>query len=125
MADELPGHYPDTVTATSGGLTTGLIGQFAMYVAVTSASASNFATLPYVPGYIGQVIQGYVGANGFKLTTAVGSAQTINTVTTAGAVAGAAIPANSRWTATNTNGTNWIVQSVTNAGAAGSTIVPA
>ena len=125
MASEIPGHYPQLATATSGGLTTGLLNDDVNYVVVTSASANNFVTLPLASGYVGQVIRGSVGANGFKLTTPLGSATTINTVAVAGAIAGAAIPANSEWTAIRYSNTNWIVSSRTSAGAAGATIVPA
>jgi len=125
MASEIPGHYPQLATATSGGLTTGLINDDANFVVVTSASANNFCTLPSSVGYTGQVIRGTIAANGFKLCTLLGSGQSINTVNTAGAVAGAAIPANSEWTAIRFSPTNWIVSSRTSAGASGSTIVPA
>lgn len=120
MAEEIPGHYPQVITAVA---TTGTqINEDANYVVVTSASANNFGVLP--AGYTGMEIRGYVGANGFKLKTITGSATNINTVDTT-TTAGAAIPATSEFLAVKNSTTNWIVSSRTQAGAAGATITPA
>jgi hypothetical protein len=123
MATEIPGHYQTLATATAAGLTTGLINDDANFVTVTSASANNFITLP--AGYIGQFLRFYVGANGCKVRTIGGSANTINTVDASGGTVGASVPANSEFSCHKVTATNWIMSSRTNAGAAGATITPA
>lgn len=70
-----------TATATSDGLTTGLIADGTTFVTVTSSSATNAVTLPaIVAGTVGQSIDIYVGANGYELLTPASSNNTINTV---------------------------------------------
>jgi len=84
---------PDAVTATSDGLTTGLVPFDAFYVDVTSASANNIVTLPStadIPN--GWSCKGYVGANGCEIRTVAASNSTINGVDADGTQE-AAIPA--------------------------------
>lgn len=70
-----------TATTTADGLTTGLIADGTTFVTVTSASATNAATLPAITAAtVGQQIDIYVGANGFELLTPAASNNTINTV---------------------------------------------
>lgn len=70
-----------TATATTDGLTTGLIADGSTFVTVTSDSATKFVTLPaIVAGTVGQTIDIYVGANGYELVTPASSNNTINTV---------------------------------------------
>jgi hypothetical protein len=69
------------VTTTADGLTTGLIPVGTTFASVTSASATNAATLPAITAAsIGQTIDIQVGANGFELLTPASSNNTINTV---------------------------------------------
>ena len=85
------------VTATSDGLTTGLISEDADrgFVLVTSASANNIVTLPSAdkirPGWMTNF---YVGANGCEVRTDAASGETINGVDSDGTNE-AAIPATS------------------------------
>lgn len=68
-------------TSTADGLTTGLVLPGETFVAVTSAAATNFITLPACAAAgVGQTIDLYVGANGFELVTPDASGDTINTV---------------------------------------------
>jgi len=63
-------------TATTDGLTTGIIADTATHVTVTSSSANNIVTLPTpTPGRM-LVID--VGANGFKLQSSAPSTVAIN-----------------------------------------------
>lgn len=113
-----------TATATSDGLTTGLLTSANQFVTVTSASASNFITLPAVSTVaLGTVIEGVVGANGFKLRVAVADAATIklNNVTTS---VSAVIPANVSFKVQLISTTQWILTTVTALGAVGTAIVP-
>lgn len=70
-----------TATATTDGLTTGLILPGETFVTVTSDSATKFITLPAIDAStIGQTIDLYVGATGYELVTPASSNNTINTV---------------------------------------------
>lgn len=114
-----------TATATSDGLTTGLITGGDQFVTVTSSSASNKVTLPAVSGLVlGTVVTGVVGANGFKLGVAAADAATVNLngVTTS---VFAAIPANISFKVILISATQWILTTVTALGAVGTAIVPA
>lgn len=114
-----------TATATSDGLTTGLLASANQFVTVTSASATNIVTLPAVSTVTtGTEIQGYIGANGFKLQVAVANATTItlNGVTTN---VKAAIPANVYFKVQLVSATQWILTTLTALGAVGTAIVPA
>jgi hypothetical protein len=114
------------VTSTADGLTTGLINTGETWIPVTSASANNIVTLPdhtlLTPGH---EIEGYVGANGFKLSTPAASGQLINNVDSDGTQR-CAIPANSWWIAKYVDATQgWIVIDETRLGARTAAIVPA
>jgi hypothetical protein len=114
-----------TATATSDGLTTGILTSSEQFVTVTSSSANNIITLPVAANLpIGTVIQGVVVANGFKLQVAVADATTVklNNVTTN---VKAAIPANVYFKVQLTSATTWLLTTITNLGAYGTAIVPA
>lgn len=113
-------------TATADGLTTGLVAVGEQWLPVTSASANNIVTLPDLalvsPGYR---VRGYVGANGFKLSTPATSNQLINNVDSDGTQR-AAIPANSMFEVTAIDATvGWILLDETRLGARTAAIVPA
>lgn len=123
MATEmLPGHYQTLVTATADGSGTGLIPFDPVFVTVTSSAGTQQCVLP--ASFVGQTIQGWVGANGFRLKTITGSGDTINNVNTSGG-ANATIPANVFWEARKVTATGWILQTRTNLGAVATAIVPA
>lgn len=93
------------VTATSDGLTTGIIadGKLLNYVAVTSSSANNMVTLPSPnPGVMCWI---NVGANGFKLRSSAPSTVAINGGS--GAAAVSAIAASSTILAICISATAW------------------
>ncbi len=121
MAEEVPGHYQTLVTATSDGLTTGLIPGDAQFVTVTSANADYIVTLP--AGYIGQIIRGRVGANGCELRTIASSGDTINNVDSDGTQE-AAIPTTVTFMAQKVTATGWILMTWTALGAVATAIVP-
>lgn len=113
-----------TAIATSDGLTTGILTAAKQFVTVTSASANNIITLPSaVSVLLGTVIEGVVGANGFKLQVAVADAATVklNNVTTS---VKAVIPANVYFKVHLTSATTWLLTTLTNLGAVGTAIVP-
>ena len=109
-------------TATSDGLSTGLITAGTRFVAVTSASATKVCVLP--AGEVGDVIEGYVGTNGFALETLAAGSDTINTVDSSGA-AQALIPTLHTFRVTKITSTGWILTVLTSLGAVGTAIVPA
>lgn len=122
MAAEMPGHYQTPITATSDGTGTGLIPPDAMFITVTSSAGTQQVNLP--AGFIGLTLQGWVGANGFRLRTIAGSGDTINNVNTS-AGANATIPTTVFWEARKVTSTGWILQTRTNLGAVATAIVPA
>ena len=109
------------VTATSDGLTTGLIGAGSRYVTATSASANDIVTLPAAT--VGNIITMYVGANGCEVRTPSGSNVKINNVDSDGTNE-AAIPATSLCTFTCVSSTEWILEAVDELGAVITAIVP-
>lgn len=109
------------VTATADGLTTGLIPAGTQFVSVTSASVNNIITLP--AGTVGDVINGWVGANGCEIRTPAGSNATINNVDADGTNE-AAIPATSKFTVTLVAADTWILEATTELGAVITAIVP-
>lgn len=114
-----------TAVATSDGLTTGLLLAAPQFVTVTSSSANNIISLPTAAQIrVGNVIEGVVGSNGFKLQVAAGDASTVtlNGVTTS---VKAAIPANVSFKVQLINSTAWILTTTTALGAGGTAIVPA
>lgn len=108
-------------TATADGLTTGAIAAGTRFVAVTSATAASVITLP--TAVVGNVIDGWVGANGFELQTPDASNATINTVDCDGANE-AAIPASTHWRATCVAASTWVLVAWTALGAVITAIVP-
>lgn len=114
-----------TAIATSDGLTTGLLLAAPQFVTVTSSSANNIISLPTAAQVrVGNVIEGVVGSNGFKLQVAAGDATTVtlNNVTTN---VKATIPANVSFKVQLINSTAWILTTTTALGASGTAIVPA
>ena len=112
------------VTATSGGLTPGILVPGSQNVTVTSASADYIVCLPAAGATsIGTKITGVVGANGFKLRVAAAQAATVylNGVTTS---VEAAIPANSSFEAIQVDPTHWTLKAWTALGAEITAIVP-
>lgn len=108
------------VTATSDGLTTGIIPANASWINFTSASAANFAVLP--AGKAGVRMEGWVGANGFKLRTVAGGTETINNVNSVSS--SAVIPANVMLVLNCVADAKWLLQTVTALGAVATAIVP-
>ena len=109
------------VTATSDGLTTGLITLGTAFVVATSAGANNIITLP--AGTVGQVVNIYVGANGCELRTPGASGATINNVDSDGTnelALGATTSYILSCVATDT----WIARGFTNLGADQAALVP-
>lgn len=69
------------VTASTDGLTTGIIAPNSTFVTVTSAGATKVVTLPAISAAtVGQSMKIYVGANGYTLETPATTNNTINTV---------------------------------------------
>lgn len=98
------------VTATSDGLTTGLIPQHARYVSVTSGNADHIITLPDGSAkYVGTSIRGYVGATGCEMRTPATSGATINGVDSDGTNE-AALPATTMFEATLVAADTWILR---------------
>jgi len=115
-----------TATATTDGLTTGILASAPQYVTVTSSAATNKVTLPQASMLVvGTTITGFIGANGFKLGVSASDSGTVslNNVSTAGVFA--AIPANTFFDVILINPTTWILFTITALGGAGTAIVPA
>jgi hypothetical protein len=114
-----------TATATSGGLTTGLLSGADQFVTVTSANANNIVCLPSdVTCPIGTVIRGRVGANGFELRSlAADTTQTINGVT-GGVTNEAAIPADTLFRVEKVASLTWLLTATTSLGAVVTAIIP-
>ncbi len=111
-------------TATSDGLTTGLLTGADQFVTVTSANANNIIALPALSTVpVGTCIRGMVNANGFELRVAVADATTgkINDVTTN---VEAAIPADTSFEVVKISSTEWILTATTKLGAVLTAIVP-
>lgn len=109
-------------TATSDGLTTGLIATGTSFVAVTAASANDIITLP-TSAPVGTIIRGWVGANGHEIRTTASSNETINNVDADGTNE-AAIPATTLWEVTKVSSTAWILRAWDELGAPITAIVP-
>ncbi len=90
-------------TATSDGLTTGIISAGKTHVTVTSGNSTDIVTLP--APVVGQTICIDVGANGFKLQTSTPASIAINGGSGASAVS--AIAANSTLFITCVSATAW------------------
>jgi len=110
------------VTATSDGLTTGLIPAHAFtsaggFVTITSASADNIVTLPAIADVeIGGKCKFYMGATGCEVRTVADSGTTINDVDSDGSQE-AAIPATHYFEVTKVTATNFLLIGYTSAGA--------
>lgn len=104
-----------SVTATADGLTTGLITSPAsakLFVAVTSAAATNAITLPAASAaLIGTEIYLTVGANGYELLTPASSNQTINQVDSDGTNQ-LDVAANTTVRLTCISATGWIAETI-------------
>lgn len=111
---------PVTVTATTGGGTTGLIPAGASYVTVTSDNADKQISLP--AGYVGQVLRILVGTTACELISAV-AADKVNEVTV-GATNELALTAEALYTCVYTKSGFWIVTGLTKLGAAQAALVP-
>lgn len=103
----------ESVTTTADGLTTGLISATARHVTVTSASASNIATLP--ASVVGKEISGFVGSNGFRLQTTAASNITINGVDSDG-TSYFTVAANTYFVARCVSATAWLVYTMDTSG---------
>ena len=108
-------------TATSDGLTTGLITAGTRHVQVTSASATNICVLP--AGQQGDVITMYIGANGFAIETLAAGSDKINDVDCSGA-ADARIPASRTVRVSKMETNNWILETFDDVGAVATLIIP-
>jgi len=97
---------PENVTATSGGLTTGLINLGTTFAAITSSNATFIATLPAAT--VGQVIRGAVTATGCEIRTPAASGETINNVDSDGTNE-MALPANTSFRAECYVAGAWVV----------------
>lgn len=111
----------EAVTATSDGLTTGLISVTARHVTITAASANDIATLP--AAVVGKEITGFVGTNGCELRTPASSNVKINDVDSDGTNE-AAIPADTNFRLLCVATDKWILTAVTKLGAVVTAIVP-
>ena len=112
------------VTATSDGLTTGLLttADFGRFLTVTAASANDIVVLPAAgTAFVGGTIEMWVGANGFELR-ANGTAATINGLDCK-TTNEAAVPATHRVRATLVAAETWLLEGDTELGAR-VTIVP-
>jgi hypothetical protein len=109
------------VTATSSGLTTGLIPDHASFVTVTSDSADKVVVLP--TWVIGHVIRIYVPATGAELQTLDASNDTINGVDCDGSNE-MAMAAGSIYHLECVEDSKWIAYAWGSDGAAEATIVP-
>ena len=122
---EETGALNNAVTATSDGLTTGILVPGSQYITVTSSSSAYIVRLPAASAStIGTKVTGIIGANGFQLMVqaAQSSSVYLNNLTTSKK---AAIPANSTFEATCVDATHWILKAWTNLGAEITAIVPA
>jgi len=109
-----------SVTATTGGATTGLIPASATFATVTSDSADKQVSLP--AGYVGKVLRILVGTTACELISAV-AADKVNEITV-GATNELALTAEALYTCVYTKSGFWIVNGQTKLGAAQAALVP-
>ena len=109
-----------SVTATTGGATTGLIPASATFATVTSDDANKQISLP--AGYVGKVLRILVGTTACELISAV-AADKVNEVTV-GATNELALTADALYTCVYTKSGFWIVNGQTKLGAAQAALVP-
>lgn len=104
-----------SVTTTADGLTTGLITSptsLITMVAITSASATNAATLPAASSaLIGSVLYLTVGANGYELLTPASGNNTINQVDSDGTNQ-LDVAANTTVRVTCISATGWLAETI-------------
>lgn len=116
------------VTATSDGLTTGLIPAHAFtgsggFVTITSADAGYIVTLPAIADVeVGAKCKFYIGATGCEVRTVASSGTTINDVDSDGTNE-AAIPATHYFEVMKVTSTGYLLTSWTSGGA-GATVTP-
>jgi len=104
------------VTATSDGLTTGLIPATATYVTLTCTNAAHIATLPAAA--IGKTITLYLGgATASNIRTAASSNIKINNADADGGAADTALPAETLVTFTKVATDEWLTSAVDGLGA--------
>jgi hypothetical protein len=118
------GAVNNAITATSDGLTTGLISLGSQNITVTSANANNIICLPTAGATtIGMKITGIVTSNGCEMRVIAAQATTVylNNVTTN---VEAAIPANTYFEVICVDATHWILRAWTMLGAPITAIVP-
>lgn len=109
-----------SVTATTGGGTTGLIPATANFVTVTSDSANKQISLPAAS--VGKMLTIKVGSTGCELISAV-AAHTLNNVLI-GATNEAALTANNTYFLQYVAANTWIMTGWTNLGAVQTAVVP-
>ena len=109
-----------SVTATTGGATTGLIPASATFATVTSDDANKQISLP--AGYVGKVLRILVGTTACELISAV-AADKVNEITV-GATNELALTAEALYTCVYTKSGFWIVNGQTKLGAAQAALVP-
>jgi len=102
-----------TATATSDGLTTGLLTGADQFVSVTSANADHIVALPITTSIpLGTKIRGFVGANGCEIRANATQTVTINGVTSTNASVEAAIAANTMFEATFAATATWFLTTI-------------
>jgi len=116
------------VTATTDGLTTGLVPAHAFtgsggFVIITSANADYIVTLPAIADVpLGAKCKFWIGANGCEVRTVASSGTEINDVDSDGTNE-AAIPETHYFEVIKVEATNWQLNSWTSGGA-GATVTP-
>ena len=121
--DGAPIFFPAAVarTATSDGLTTGLVADGTTFVTVTSSNVNDIITLPTPTPGVRITLQN--GATGYELRSSAPASVAINGGT--GAAAESAIPASTTVECRCVTATAWICQNFTTAGVASATEVAA
>lgn len=109
-----------SVTATTGGGTTGLIPATANFVTVTSDSVNKQISLPAAS--VGKTLTIKVGSTGCELISAV-AAHTLNNVVI-GATNEAALTANNTYFLHYVAANTWVMSGWTNLGAVQTAVVP-
>ena len=113
-------HANVTVTAITGGATTGLIPAGTSFVTVTSDNANKQITLP--AGTVGDVIRIYVGTNGCELIAATAGDKVNNVIV--GATNEAALVATTTYTCQYVGTNTWLMSGQTYLGAVEAAVVP-
>jgi len=108
------------VTATTDGLTTGLVPATASHVTVTCANSAHIITLPTAS--VGKRIVVFWGATAGHVRTAATSNIKING-TDADSAVDAVVPASHLVVFTKVGASDWITEAVTNLGAAYTVVV--